>query len=411
MRKLGGSASCMNKNEFLKNRSEFLKRLHKKEREIFIKAERHCVKKRNKIWENVESRKELEIRGGIRKNQEHDRYLNLCIFPFIQIEKSELFDYRFIRAEPLVELNPEEKVKNFDFLIYNGKNVAIFGEMKRSISNAMNVLNELKERIEEVKKREGYIKLNYLKTKKDVEFEFVVAIPSEYAEDMVNAIYRNEERIIVWSIHVIEELKEISVPRKYRLRMARFMSNEEAERLRLIHKDKNLRRLLGRAGGIETQMETPFQVFPSSSSLKYLRTFSQLIEIRGREKELKKEKIIDFFYEKEFTYLCSPLEREERNNEFINNKIESMIEKAIEIDFIEATDQPGVFSVKTRSTKKRDIEKNTLEPKYIKYKLNKKKEDFKRKNELKCFEELKEKVEKDFKVQTILKSQKISAAE
>ena len=392
----------MNKNEFLRSRSEFLKRLSKKEREIFTKAERSCINKRNKIWEDVKSKKELEIRGGIRKNQEHDKYLNLCIFPFIQIEKSELFNYLFIRAEPLVELNPEEKAKSFDFLIYNGKKLAIFGEMKRSISNATNVLNELKERIEEVKKREDYIKSNYLKTKKEVEFEFVVAVPSEYAEDMVNAIYRNGERIIVWSIHVIEELEEESVPRKYRLRMARFMSNEEAERLRLIHKDKNLRRLLGGPRGIETQMETPYQVFPSSSSLKYLRVFNQLVEIRGREKELKKEKIIDFFYEKEFTYLCSPLERKKRNNEFINNKIENMIKKALEIDFIEATDQPGVFSVKTRNTKKRYIEIDTLVPKYIKYKLNEKKEDFKKKNELECFEKLKEEVEKKFKVQTVL---------
>lgn len=395
----------MNKTEFLKVRNEFLQRLSKKEREIFIKAEKRCVDKRNKRWEDIKPRKELEIKEGIRKNQEHDKYLNLCIFPFIQFEKSELFSYRFIRAEPLIELNPEEKAKNFDFLIYNGRKLAIFGEMKRSISNATDDLNELKKRIEEVEKREDYIKSNYLKTKKEVEFEFVIAVPSEYADDMINAIYRTEQRIIVWSIHVIEELgEEISIPRKYRLRMARFMSNEEAERLRLIHKDKNLRKLLGRQGGIETQMETPFQVFPSSPSLQYIKVLNQLIEIEGRKKELRKEKIIDFFYKKEFTYLCSPLERKNRNNEFINNKIESIIKKALEIDFIETTDQPGVFSVKTRNTAKRYIEIDTLVPKYVRHKLNGKKENFKRKNELKCFEKLKGEFEEKFKVQTVLES-------
>ncbi|MBU7016137.1 MAG: hypothetical protein HXS44_01410 [Theionarchaea archaeon] len=387
-------------NDLSKERDDFLERLSKKEKAEFIKNERKCLNARNRMWEEIKERKETEIKEGLRISQEHEKYLDLCIFPFIQTEKGELSSYRFIRPEPLIELNPG--VKNFDFLIYNWKSNAIFVEVKRTISHdgdTKSIVKNIREKIDEVKKKEDYIKKNYLKTRKDIEFEFVIAVPSENAEDMIVEVEKDGGGIIVWSIHIIEPVKD-NVPRRYHLKMSRFMADDRAERLGFIHRDKNLRKMLGR--GIETQMGSSFQVFPSSSSLQYLRVLNQLVDIKGTRKELNMGKIQEFFYEKEFAELCSSLERMNRSSVFINRRIQMAINKALDIDFIETTESPGIFNVKTRSTNIRQIEKNTLEPKYVRYKLREKERAFREKNKAECFRELREEFEKVFKKQKSL---------
>lgn len=405
MQKLRGPVNYMGKKEFFKERKKFLDKMHRKDKNKFLKSEKNCFKKEYKKWKSIREKKKQNFKEEIRKNQRHDRYLNLCIFPFIQVEKTELAQYRFVRPEPLVELNLDNGVKNFDFLLYNNKSrVAIFGEVKTSISSlnrASSVLNEIKTQIREVEKNLDYIKQNYLKTEKSIRIEFVIAVPSQYAEEMTQVIYKNQESIITWAIHLIEELSdEPPGPRKYTIKMCHFMTEDDVKKLNLIHNDKNLRKLIGK--GIETQMETNFQVFPSSVHLKYLKVLNNLIRIEGRKKILKKVDIVDFFYDQEFLSLCSFPEREKRNNSFINNKIEEIIKKALEINFIKKNGKKGVYSVKTRHTTIRSIQKETLEPKYMKYKLKQKKEKFKKKIRIECFKKLKNEFEKKWGIQKTL---------
>jgi hypothetical protein len=405
MRKLRGLVNYMDKKEFLKERKVFLGKMIKKNKKKFLGSERKCIKKEYNKWKSIKEKKKQKIKEEIRKDQRHDRYLNLCIFPFIQVGKTELVQYRFVRPEPLVELNLTNGVKNFDFLLYNNKSrMAIFGEVKTSISSlsrGSSVLNEVKAKIREVRKNLDYIKQTYLKTEKSIGTEFVIAVPSQYAGEMTNVIYRNQESIITWAIHLIEELSdEPPGPRKYTIKMCYFMTEDDAKRINSIHNDRNFRKLIGK--GIATQMETNFQVFPSSVHLKYLKALNNLIRIEGRKKILKKEDIVNFFYDQEFFSLCSSSERKERNNNFINKKIEEIIKKALEINFIKKNGKKGVYSVKTKHTTIRSIQKETLEPKYMKYKLKQKEEEFRAKIRIECFERLKNEFEEKWGIQETL---------
>lgn len=78
----------------------------------------------NKFISNIEL--------GIKNDKEHRDLINLCVFPFSNVQSDDDLNYRFIRAEPLWEL----KTKSFDFLLCHfEKKFVIFGECKASINN------------------------------------------------------------------------------------------------------------------------------------------------------------------------------------------------------------------------------------------------------------------------------------
>lgn len=134
---------------------------------------------------------------AIERQDEHDDLVNLCVHPFIETAfMPTKLGYNFLRADPLLELG----VRNFDFLVYKAdakRPIAIFGEVKTSITNSAELVRELKEKSGVVESNLGYVKKDYLKSSQDPLLEVVLAVPSRSSIEAYNAISNSNEPIIL----------------------------------------------------------------------------------------------------------------------------------------------------------------------------------------------------------------------
>ena len=289
---------------------------------------------------------EKSKKAAIEIDRRHRDLINSCVYPFTNSGPLAATGYKYIRAAPLRELD----VPNLDFLLFKHTDrfsIAVLGECKGSISNYNSIVRELQERASLVEDNLDFIKRQYLKLSesKPVFLEYVVAVPTNDAVEMVNKIIENGGGQIVWQISIAGN-PEISIAFP-----ARGIS---IPRETMMHKDPQLNIALDPLKHTQSNRNA-FNVFPQGHV--YTKLCSLICSARPgdsglvvRKEELKKDISQDLFY---------------MDNIYIDKETDRILEKGKEIDFLECIEKDNIYKIKARGTKRNKLE-TQLEEKWIK---------------------------------------------
>ncbi len=327
--------------------SEFLSSLDKEHHRKYKEEKKRVIRGVKEDFNRKKEFSEKKYKNGIEEDRAHRAILNACVSPFH--EKGSLINlgYRFIYASPLFELG----IPNFDFLLYkkkDKKNLLIVGEAKGSVSNPRAIVSEAEQRKKAFEENIDYVKRNYLHLDKDAKVvtDYVIAVPSQLSPEILNAVISNNGGFIVWHTPPAgKQILSIAFPPD---------KIDEPIRKTMLHKEAKLN---------EKIQETPtnhraFNIFPQVhliSGLRMLITASSPGDtgLIVKEKTLKEDLENDMFY---------------LSKDQISKKAKEIIEKGVEIGFLELEEKKGYFRIKARGQKARTLEK-PLEEKWIRHKL------------------------------------------
>jgi hypothetical protein len=126
---------------------------------------------------------------------------------------------------------------------------------KGSISNYSAVINELKDRKENIQKNIDYIKENYLKLSNNdaLYIEYVIAVPNNDAVEMLNRIIEAGGDLIVWQVAITGN-PEISIAFPHK-------NISSIPRQSMMHRDQQLNRALDIANHTQSNRNA-FNIFP-----------------------------------------------------------------------------------------------------------------------------------------------------
>lgn len=278
---------------------------------------------------STKNKKELEklLTEEIRTSERHDQLTSMAIVPFLTKSKAKELGYRFIRCAPLLE----KGVKNLDFLIFKDhekKPIAIFGEAKSSISKPNEIIKEFLERKKEIAKYRDYILENYLKTKKDVIFEYVLCVFSRDAVQMKTTIENNGGGIILWSADLgLMDLSLIS-------------SDDPNLKSSMLHVDHDLCNSLNQ---IRTSLKSALHYVQSHIVIRMrsmIITKDYVNTIKDEKSQRFKKEDLDFYLKQTLFYLPKEL-REQESNYLVTVGKNSEIIKEIENSYLIATKARG----------------------------------------------------------------------
>jgi len=302
------------------------------------------------LEDEFESKKQFNTeskRQGIEKDRRHRDLLNTCIFPFTEKGPLSSSGYKFVRASPLYELN----VQNMDFLLLKKSarnNIAIIGECKGSISNPGATITETISRIEVANEYSDHIRKEYLHLSHDDDFifEYVIAVPTSYAGDILNKVIETESNLIVWSAPLTSDAelsiafrpKSLTIPRE-----------------KMMHRDRDLNKALQRV----PSNRKVFDVFPQAHSFSKLTSLLRVARPGATGLIVAKEELQDLLSTKDLFYM---------EDEFIKKEIELILSMGEKMDFLEWSPEDNAYRIKARGTK-RDTLETALEEKWIKNQL------------------------------------------
>lgn len=221
---------------------------------------------KTKIKEYLSNSKiEEEERNSFRTNLNietyHDKILDVCASAFGPESELSKIGYQFVSCEPLVELG----VKNFDVFIYS-KNLkhAIFVECKTSSSSRSKIISDAYEAKKEILKNKAYLEQKIGDEIRS--FEFVLCVPAEDIEYLVQGVENRENRklideendglLLIWQVNMFHQA---SISLFTRI-------NSRNERIKSQHLDPNLTRTLSKGHKLNSEVMSKF--YPSSHSLK-----------------------------------------------------------------------------------------------------------------------------------------------
>jgi len=308
----------------------------------FIAKFREIRKKELEEYAEDEHRDRLE--RGIKKEREHRKLLNLCVFPFAS--DSPPSDFVFAHADPLEELD----VPNFDFLLWDFDGQAIFGEAKANIGQGpLSLLNEVREQREAVEDNMDYIIDNYL-GREPRNVEIVLATFSGDANQITRKAISEGRDVVTWGVHQMR--KSISVhtvlPRESEIPDG---EDNDDVRLRIKHSKHELNRTLEEAESAEGS----FDLFPESDPVTKLRAIITASYSEGGHCFVDTEDIVDVV-ETDLFYLS-----EEEHDQIVDE----IVDEALDIGFIrEYEDSEADYKIVSRYTNSSGLEK-TLEKKWI----------------------------------------------
>lgn len=220
-------------------------------------------------------------KNQITSDLRHTTIVNICAYAFSESGPLVSTGYHYITVEPLYKFRGEKGNKIFDLVIYNkDQRRAILIECKSSIGKPRDVLNDLKDQIE-----------NAMELKKELEdeiggkiddMEFVICGPSQDVEEIGKMI--DKETVCLWSVDLFQ----------FTIKLFNFSgSNDGTETGKLIqqgqlHRDENLRKKLYEKTESRGQIDG-LQITPSSHICRILaRVFariSQEVLFRSTEQE------------------------------------------------------------------------------------------------------------------------------
>ncbi|VVB91573.1 Uncharacterised protein [uncultured archaeon] len=322
----------------------FLKTLHPKLSKKYKGLQKNYYSEsKNNFEKNIDDFID-KIELGIKTDKEHRDLINLCVFPFSNVQSDVDLNYRFIRGEPLWEL---EK-KSFDFLLCHfEKKFVIFGECKASIQNYSDVVKELELRQKIVLDNIDYIIENYLGFEPK-NIKYVIGVYSSDDEELIKKIIERNSDFIVWSIDRYKKL----------LSFKSFLNISETQKRKIEHDHTKLNNKLKKiptdTGG--------YDMFPSSHIITRLR---QII--------LTKEK-----KQKDLIVSPSKIKSKVKNdifylNETIQTDIASrIINYAEKIGFIEPIDENSIeYRIISNYRHESGLEKDLIN-KFINFKIKEK---------------------------------------
>jgi hypothetical protein len=293
------------------------------------------VRKRNKEWvrEKYESFSK-EFNNELTRCREHDEIVNLCIHPFSESNPERLaLGYNYMRADPLYE----KGIDNFDFLIcrIEGKRpIAIFGEVKSSITNFKRSFSEFDDKVKNVEDNREYIKNEYLGIDNEPLFEYVFAVKSNLSPDVRDIIVEEDKNIILW----IADLYDGS------LKLARSPKGEGRNKMQ--HHDHSLSKYLGQS--VRSSRNT-FDFFPQTHMLRKLKILILSLEERNilSIERLRRNIFANCFF----------LTPKERQAEF-----ESIVQNGLEIGFlVDDEKKVGEYRISSVTSKLSELEEEIQE--------------------------------------------------
>lgn len=288
-------------------------------------------------------------KAAIEIDRRHRDLINSCVYPFTNKGSLAGTGYKYIKASPLSELGGP----NLDFLLFKQTErfrIAVFGECKSSISNYRSIVKELQDRISIVEENLDYIKNKYLKLpkSKSVFLEYVIAVPTNDAVEMLNKIIENGGGQIVWQnsitgnpeISIAFPAKGIPIPRDS-----------------MRHKDPVLNNALDPLKHTPSNRNA-FSVFPQGHN--YIKLCSLIRSARSGDSGLVVDRDeLKVYIKQDLFYM---------DDTYIDAETDKIIQKGKEVDFLEWIEPDGVYKIKARGTKRKGLEEQ-LEDKWIKNQL------------------------------------------
>ena len=322
----------------------FLQKLMTKaERELYIERKKAIEKETRREFEKRRPFYITNLQKAIEDDRKHRDLLNCCIYPFTGNGPLSGTGYRFIRASPLFECG----MPNMDFLIakiHSRMNIAIFGECKGSIADTSQLLREMNTRRNTIHQQVDYIRRHYLNLSADdpLNLEYVIAVPSQYSNEVLNKVIEKDAGFIVWHAPFTgpDELSIAFPPRELLI-----------HRERMIHCDPALNEALQH---IPTDRKA-FNFFPQMHSLTELYA---LVIASSRDDPgftIQRDHIIELL-SKDLFYM---------DTEYIAMKADEIICRGTQIEFLEGTDDAGVYRIRAQGLTRQRIARS-LEEKWKK---------------------------------------------
>lgn len=352
------NALCTNKNNERLNddEKEFLTKLPPDWIKKYLKEKDKIVEDIQRNFENTREIRESQLNAEIAQDKTHREIINICIYPFTQNGSLSDTGYQYVRQNPLAEF---EGTPNFDFLLFKNSTrcgVAIFGECKGgSVSNPNTVIDDMVDKKCHVNKNIQYIKSDYLKLPADskIILEYVLAVPWNVSDNVLNRIIERGEEIVTWA-----------VPRTGDPEMSIKNPQEQIkERHKFLHHDKKLKK---RLNNVKSNRKF-INIFLCSHTFSKLQALILAASWHGDVFAVDK------------TILRNNISQDMLNidDKVIVCELESIIEKGLEIGFLEHVPNEEIFRVISRGYRP-DVLERTLLKKWIDYTLKIKLEDEKK---------------------------------
>jgi hypothetical protein len=320
---------------------------------------------------------EQSIVAGIEDARRHREIVNACVFPFTR-SKGELrteTGYEFICGSPLHELG----VENADFLLFKNEErhkIAVIGEAKGTVSNPDSIVNEAKSKVETALQNLDYIKTNYLRLPKDenVHIEYVLAVPVNWANDVLNCIIERGGGFVTWAVPLTGDAElRMAFPPK---RLAKGI-----RRISMMHRDHKLNEMLD--GGTPSE-RNEFSMFPQMHGYLELTTLLRITTIEGSKVMVTRDRLAGLL-SKELFYM---------DDSYRNRKVDSIIADGLSVGFLDTIAGSGAFKVVALGKNLRILE-DTLKKKWMARQLKIKEEQAVQSRVSKLQEELRIKKEKE----------------
>lgn len=322
----------------------FLKTLHPKLSKKYKEIQKNNYSEYKNNFEEEIDKFIGKIELGIKNDKEHRDLINLCVFPFSNVQSDVDLNYRFIRGEPLWEL---EK-KSFDFLLCHFEyKFVIFGECKASIQNYTEVVKELEIRQKIVQDNIDFIVENYLGFEPK-NIKYVIGVYSSDDEELIKKILDRNSNFIVWSIDRYKKL----------LSFKSFLNISETQKRKIEHDhtilNNKLKKIETDAGG--------YDMFPSSHIITQLRQIILTKEKKQKDLIVSPSKIKNKV-KNDIFYLDETIQTD------IASKIINFAEK---IGFIQPIDENSIeYRIISNYRHDSGLERDLIN-KYINYKIKEK---------------------------------------
>ncbi|TKX84167.1 hypothetical protein EXE43_20370, partial [Halorubrum sp. SS5] len=224
-------------------------------------ADRYLEIRKERLEQYHEEEQRDRIERSLKKEQEHRKLLNMCIFPFSSSPSPS--DFRFLRADPL----EEKGLPNFDFLLWDFEGQAIFGEAKANIAQGpVSLLNEVREQRQVVEDNMEYIVEKYL-GEEPRHVEYVLATFAGDADQITRKAISESRDVVTWAIHQMEKSISVNTVLPSENDIPDGESLDDVN-LRIKHSKRELNSTLSRAKSTEGS----FNLFPESDPVTKLRT-------------------------------------------------------------------------------------------------------------------------------------------
>lgn len=299
------------------------------------------------------------LRKGVENERKHRAVLNTCMFPFTEAGSLSRTGYRFIRASPLAEYG----LPNTDFLLFKNSErfkCAVFGECKSSTASAMEVVNQMRDRIRVAEENRERIVSEYLKIEDadSVFFEAVIAAPPTDAHQVQNKVIETGGKIIVWSAETAPQASlSLCEPLRRDYHIRSLDSSElVVRRASMLHRDRELNRSL--ADTVNSN-STFINTFPKTHRVLELLALVRVAFPGERGLMVTKAKLREYL-ESDLFYMPT---------EYIDKLADAIVEDGVTIGALEFQSSENAFRVVASGTSRSSLGQS-IEKKWVDHQLD-----------------------------------------